>query len=126
MKKENNLKVLKRRQTARRFRIGLAGNDLDDYFVSACHYWKNMNERIINDICEVPHLKLKFSDLIRGDIEHLEEYIGLKIKNKTINKVTSYGKLVENKYPEFDNWENDKKKIFNDVCGPTMKSLGYD
>ena len=66
------------------------------------------------------------------DLLSWQNIIAVK-KNKTKSKIYRYlyakvkGKqFVEERLPRYDNWSEEYKTIFMDICGDTMLKLGYE
>ena len=91
-----------------------------------CNYWANYNQRILDDLKGEDYLSLKFSDLIAGNIDALEEFIGVKLSIRKLPPVNANKPVREaGLYPSFENWNKNDQKILLSICGQTMKSLGY-
>ena len=126
IRKQADPSVRIRLETARRYNCALHGPDNEkDAFRKACHYWNNMNTRIADDLEGIPHIHLKFTDLVTGNIQHLEEFLEMEFMTRSIERTTSYGRKIEKDLPDFDNLNNEMKSNFYEICGPLMKRLGY-
>jgi len=91
-----------------------------------CRYWANYNQRILDDLKEEDHLSLKFSDLIIGNINSLEEFIGSSLTTKKISPVNADKPVrKEGKYQPFESFSQADKETLFRICGPTMHALGY-
>ena len=66
------------------------------------------------------------------DLETWQKEVAVK-RNKTKPKLYRYlyakikGKqFIETRLPKFNDWPEDYKAIFKDICGDTMLKLGYE
>lgn len=126
MKKIDNPFTRTRQRMARRYNCGLNGPKSEkDPFHKACHYWVNMNKRIADDLEGLPHVHLRFDDLINGNLDHVEDFLGIKFDTRTVEKGTSYGNRLESEFAEFSQWDDGLKRSFDEICGSLMKRLGY-
>ena len=96
-------------------------------FERTCHYWNNYNRRIMDDLKGMDYLSLKFTDLINGRIQELEEFIGHELKIKKIPPVNTKEVLKERgkKYDSFDALPDEWQRAFHRICGATRVELGY-
>jgi len=114
-----------------------------DKFEQICWNWNDATERLIATNKPI----IKFEKLV-SDYEYVKEHllspIGIAIQeeewerarsnkvNKTRSNIYRYlyskakGKpFISTKLPEYDGWPRDKKEIFEEICGETMRELGY-
>lgn len=90
-------------------------------------YWANYNDRIFKDLEGLDHLSLKFDDLIDGKLDALMAFIGQTLSVDRIDPVNA-NKPVRKKgtYPVFDQWPEADQDMLLQICGPTLKKLGYE
>lgn len=97
-------------------------SDLERY----CYYWKNYNQRILDDLGNDDFLSLRFDDLISGKVQKLERFIHTPLNIKTISPVNANKPLRNNvRYPEFKLWPDRDKETLISICGDVMTRLGY-
>lgn len=92
-----------------------------------CNYWNNYNARILEDLEEEDCLSLKFSDLVNGNVDELEDFLGIKLwvrKTQPVN--ASKPQRKEGRYPPFESWSQDDRNSLIAICGSTMQALGYE
>jgi hypothetical protein len=113
-------------------------------FSQICWNWKTETELLLEKKLDILHF-----EKITGDYNYFKsnllDKIGLNMdllswqniiavkKNKTKSKIYRYlyakvkGKqFVEERLPRYDNWSEEYKTIFMDICGDTMLKLGYE
>ena len=89
-----------------------------------CHYWSDVNARILADLAGRDFLSLRFDDLVSGRVESIERFVGLRLDIRRIAPVNvKPGK--EQRHPDFGQWPPDEQRLFWDICGETMAGLGY-
>ena len=110
-----------------RYSSRLAGDKSLTPFERTCHYWNNINRRILTDIASTSHMHLTFADLTAGKLEELEAFLGVELKTKTIPAVNTKDdiKREEEVYGSYENWSPEWQAAFDTICGPTEKELGY-
>ncbi len=114
-----------------RFQGNLAGEKSSTLFQRCCHYWANMNQRILDDLDEITrlngrrYLSLRFNDLISGHVESLEEFIHAKLETRKIPPVNQGNVRPAGRFPEFADWTNEQHGLFEQICGPVLQRLGY-
>ncbi len=93
----------------------------------ACYYWATMNQRILDDLEGEEFLSLKFTDLIEGNVEPLAEFIEMDLPIKKRPPANSTKpRRKEGKYPAFEDWNAADQATLMDICGATMRALGYE
>lgn len=118
--------------TRLRYASRLAGSPSLSPFERTCHYWANINERILNDLKAMRSesvLSLRFDDLIRGNLGDLEEFLGRRLKTRTMGPVNTKNNLKSEEarvIGDFDQWPSDWKKAFLHICGLVQHRLGYE
>lgn len=89
-----------------------------------CHYWADVNNRIIDDLREIEHQRLDYADLVEGKLAPLEAALGQELPRKRIAPV-NVKKRDELRHPSFDQWPEEEQEVFWAICGSTMKELGF-
>jgi len=121
-------------ETATRLRYAsrLAGSSSLSPFERTCHYWANINERILNDLKAMRSesvVSLRFDDLIRGNLSGLEAFLGRHLKTRTMDPANTKKNLKSEEAKvigDFKQWPSDWKKAFLRICGPVQHRLGYE
>ena len=109
-----------------RFQGKLAGHNTDRPFARFCHYWNNTNNRIAEDLFGQPTLSLRFTDLVSGQISHLEEFIGRSLPQRKRDVVNQGPVHSTGRFPDYADWESSDQRTLHDICGATMRKLGYE
>jgi hypothetical protein len=109
-------------------------------FEKLCWFWSTANQYALNTIENNPNAKLfYFEDIFESEnkyanlkklIDFVTTFKNFKIKynhnklsgilEKKINNPKKYT------FPSWENWTEEQKNQFNEICGPLMKKLGYD
>lgn len=93
----------------------------------ACLYWANYNRRIIDDLDGEDYLSLKFSDLVAGNLEALEQFMDIKLSSPKIAPVNAKKPVrKEGRHPPFKEWPTEDRETVYRICGPVMDKLGYE
>jgi hypothetical protein len=113
-----------------RFRGSLAGRTGQRPFERFCHYWNNINRRILDDLAALePHvgasLSLRFSDLISGRVEALAHFANRAIPLAQREAVNRSPVARTGQFPEYTQWTERDRRSFDTICGETMQRLGY-
>ncbi len=114
-----------------RFQGSLAGPHQARPLVRFCHYWNNINRRIIGDLQRLhpqtgPHLSLSFDDLVEGRVDALERFIGHRLVHRR-RGVANRGRVGSSgRFPRFSEWSDTDRQTLMDICGDTMSRLGYE
>lgn len=115
-----------------------------DKFSQICWNWNTETELLLEKNLDILHFEKILSDYnyfksnllnkidLEMDLETWQNQVVVK-KNKTKPKLYRYlyakikGKqFVEERLPKYDNWPENYKSIFMDICGKTMLKLGYE
>jgi hypothetical protein len=75
----------------------------------------------------LPHIKLKFEELINGDTRKIEEIIKRPFSVKRIAPVNTK-ETIKRKSKRFDShldWPSEFHDAFESICGDLMIKLGY-
>lgn len=113
-----------------RFQGTLAGPRQRSPLERFCHYWNNMNRRILDDLLQLfpltgPWLNLPFADLVAGRLNELERFTGREISVRR-RPVVNRGLIgQQGRYPGFADWPESDQRLFHSICGETMQRLGY-
>lgn len=111
-----------------RFRGTLAGSADQSPLVRFCHYWNNINRRLLEDLDQLIErhgapLYLSLDDLKQGRLARLEAFLGLELPIKT-RPVVNRGRVGNQGIcPEFDSWSAAQQRTFWDICGATQQEL---
>ena len=124
---KNNWPSLIQTSTRLRYNSELAGSKSLSGFERSCWYWRNMNQRIIDDLKGIDHLSLRFQDLITGNVAALEDYCGVSFQTKTTAPSNTKDdlKLPEKRYQSFSDFPAENIKQFEEICGNVQKAMGY-
>ena len=111
-----------------RYASRLAGDKNLSAVERTCHYWDNINARILEDLKDQDFLSLPFSDLINGKLRPLETFLGVNLDCKVIEPVNTKKKITKEvkEFNSFDDLPRDWQKVSVDICGDTMRKLGYE
>ena len=115
-----------------------------DKFSQICWNWKTDTEILLDKGLDVLHFEKIISDYdyfkaklldkidLNMDKSVWEEEVVIK-KNKTKSKLYRFlyakykGKqFVEERLPKYEDWSEDNKAKFTEICGNTMTKLGYE
>ncbi len=115
--------------TSVRFRGSLAGFREMRPLERMCHYWNNMNRRILDDLERTaaetrPALSLSFESLVEGRLDALEQFAGRPIAIRRREAVNRGPTKVSARFPEFADWRTADQRLFLEICGETMNRLG--
>lgn len=93
-----------------------------------CFYWKNINQRIFDDLqtlgkSGVPVLWLDFDDMIAGDNRRLSQFIDRKLENKRHSPSNVGAVRKEGKFEAFEAWNEDDRRTLNEICLPLLQTL---
>lgn len=112
-----------------RYASHLSGPQSESALERSCHYWANINKRILDDLQALGEsfLSLKFADLIAGRVEHLEQFLGIALNIRQIAPVNIKQHLKASERPRvtFETLQDWERGRFDDICGETMSRLGY-
>ncbi|MEM7453715.1 MAG: hypothetical protein AAF456_05095 [Planctomycetota bacterium] len=116
--------------TSPRF-VGTAGGPHDaPPFERFCHYWANINGRILNDLDELrldehERFSLAFNDLISGNMTSLESFLGVGFHTATIPAANVGRTGRSGRFPGYRDWAESHKEVFHRICDPVLTRLGY-
>jgi hypothetical protein len=95
-------------------------------FEKACHYVRDVNERLVT-ACST---RLCF-ERMTTDVEYLAETLAklgiplhLRLARRYIGKVVNANS--ESDFPTIEEWSIDQRQKFDEICGPVSAQLGYD
>lgn len=107
--------------------VKLCGSPESSILERSCNYWTNYNQLILDDLEGEQYISLKFSDLIKGNIDSLEQFMNLKLSTQKIPPVNANKPVrEEGKYEQFEKWNAEDQNMVINKCGPLMKTLGYE
>lgn len=118
--------------TRLRYASRLAGDPTLDPFKRTCHYWANINKRIVDDLKSMQEevvLDLKFEDLKQGNLDGLESFLGRPLSTRVIDPVNTKHDLKDESAEvlgDFEDWPEDWKRSFVKICGSVQRQLGYE
>ena len=125
MSKPNVADYLK---TNLRFAGSLAGTANLRPIKRFCLYWKNVNQRIFDDLEIVQQsgaavIWMDFDDLISGDIKSLESFLEyqLPIRKRSPSNVGAV--RSDGKFEAFEQWSDIDRKTLEEICLPLFDSL---
>ena len=104
-----------------RFQGSLAGASDRSHLERFCLYWKNMNQRILDDLQTLREagtrvIWLSFEDLIAGDTSRLEEFLGCELSKK-VRDASHVGPLRrEGKFAPFEQWHVAEQRVLEETC----------
>lgn len=109
-----------------RYATRLSGPVGASLFEQSCWYWKNINERIFNDLEELSAPILFFDDLIAGDISLFEQFFNKKFELEIIEKINASKETrTSSVRTNFGDWPSEYQFIWEKICGETSKRLGF-
>lgn len=62
----------------------------------------------------------------QGPLQYYRENLVHPLNNKTNQKVYNAQKIIDDRRPVYETWDNEKKRVFKDICGTKMKELNYE
>jgi hypothetical protein len=111
-----------------RFAGKIAGSPQQRTLERFCHYWANVNRRILDDLKLLDEsgkdvMWLNFADLGSGNISRLESFIGheLTMRQRSPSHVGAVRK--EGKFESFENWSDQDQKSLNEICLSVYQQL---
>jgi hypothetical protein len=111
-----------------RFAGTLAGSSDQPPLQRFCHYWKNSNQRILDDLLKleksgVPVLWLDFDRLINGDVERLGSFVGHELESRKRTPSNVGPVRHEGKFESFEAWNHTDKRTLEQICLPLFETL---
>ena len=115
-------------ETGVRFAGTLAGSSDQRPLERFCLYWKNVNQRIQNDMEFLEQsgssvIWLDFDDLISGNVKTLESFMGCELGK--IKRSPSHVGAVRNegKFESFEQWADVDRRALEEICLPLFETL---
>lgn len=115
-------------ETGVRFAGTLAGSSDQRPLERFCLYWKNVNQRILNDMEFLEQsgssvIWLDFDDLISGNVKTLESFMGCELGK--IKRSPSHVGAVRNegKFESFEQWADVDRRALEEICLPLFETL---
>lgn len=111
-----------------RFQGTLAGQAGQSPLVRFCHYWNNMNRRILQDFDALgnrcgPVFYLSLTDLQQGRVDRLADFLKVRLPVRQ-RPVVNKGRVgTQGQYPRFEEWSAVDQRTFWDICGATQSEL---
>lgn len=111
-----------------RFQGTLAGRRSQTPLIRFCHYWRNMNQRILDDLDRLngripPVFYLSLSDLKQGHLDGLAKCLGVRLPVRRRGVVNRGRVGRQGQFPQFDDWTASQQRAFWEICGPTYHTL---
>lgn len=102
--------------------------NFDEYrFAAICNYWVDTNHTIISDLQKISAslvYKVKFEDLFNPQgLKKLTDFLGVRIREEMLEKLS---RPINVHQPINYKLTAKQEEIFIQICGETMKDLGYD
>lgn len=115
-------------QSNLRFAGSLAGSPGQRPLERFCHYWTNVNQRILDDLEQLGRsgkdvMWMSFEDLGAGDVSKLESFLGLKLETRTRSPSHVGAVRKEGKFASLENWSEQDQSLFNEICLPLYQRL---
>ena len=125
MSKPNVTDYLK---TNLRFSGSLAGTSDFRPLERFCLYWKNVNQRILDDLQTVRQsgaavIWMDFDDLISGDVKPLESFLGCELPKRKRSPSNVGTVRSEGKFETFEQWSDPDRRTLEEICLPLFDSL---
>lgn len=112
-----------------RYTSALSGPPGLDAVERSCHYWNNINRRIADDLEALGEtvLSLKFSDLVAGRVDALEDFLGLPLAIRQIPPVNAkqHLKTRQRDAGNLRGLTGEELAGCLRICAATMRRLGY-
>lgn len=111
-----------------RFSGTLAGDRSMRPLERFCHYWRNVNQTIFDDLSElgrngVPVMWLQFEQMVEGKILGLEEFLGQRL-GSTKRPPSHVGAVRKSgKFESPESWSNEDRNILAEICLPLYEKL---
>jgi len=111
-----------------RFTGSLAGSPQQRPLERFCHYWANVNQRILDDLETLKQsgkavMWLNFEDMAAGNISTLESFLGLELKTRTRRPSHVGAVRKEGKFGAFENWSEADRRSLQAICLPLYDKL---
>lgn len=97
-------------------------------FEKSCHYWANVNTRILDDLADSDHLSLSFGDLTTGRVGTLESFLKRQLKIQKIDAVNTKDNLKSKTSQHvgiYEEWPAEYREAFERIAQPVNERLGY-
>ena len=111
-----------------RFSGSLAGSSNLKPLERFCHYWTNVNQRILDDLTTLQQsgtevMWLNFEDLTTGNLKSLESFLGCEL-NTQVSSPSHVGRVrSEGKFGSFADWNGEDQKSLEEICMPLYETL---
>jgi len=115
-------------ETGVRFSGTLAGGADQRPLERFCQYWKNVNQRILDDLETLEQsgssvIWLDFDDLISGNVKTLESFMDCEL-GKIKRSPSHVGALrSEGKFESFEQWADVDRRALEAICLPLFETL---
>lgn len=106
-------------------------------FEQLCWAWSRLNEYALNTISENPNARLyKFENIFLDENRYqtLDDLVSFAVSlpgidtprlGSTIGWLEQKIHQSSNQFPAWEQWTDDQKRKFEEICGSQMESLGY-
>jgi hypothetical protein len=124
--------------TAKDIKNDQYANQWDDFsrFEQLCWAWSRLNEYALNTIPENPYARIyKFENIFvdENKYQNLDDLVSFAVSLPGITgRSGSINGWLEQKihqsssqFPGWEQWTKDRKRRFEEICGPQMEKLGY-
>ena len=120
--------VAEYQKTNVRFSGSMAGTAEHRPLERFCLYWKNVNQRILDDLQTLERsgtevIWLDFDNLISGDVSGLETFLDCKLPNRKRSPSNVGAVRGEGKFPSFDQWNDRDQLALREICLPLFDRL---
>ena len=111
-----------------RFSGSLAGSPNLRSLDRFCHYWTNVNQRILDDLESLQQsgtevMWLNFEDMTSGNLKSLESFMGCELKTR-VSSPSHVGVVrSEGKFAAFADWNVEDQKSLEEICLPLYETL---
>lgn len=111
-----------------RFQGTLAGSSDRSHLERFCLYWKNMNQRILDDLQTLRAagkrvMWLSFEDLIAGETKRLEDFVGCQLSQKVRDPSHVGAVRRGGKFEPFEQWQSSEQRTLEEICLPLHEQL---
>ena len=117
--------------TSPRFAGLLGGPKTASPFERFCHYWANINGRILDDLDsldlpESARLSMTFEDLTSGNIGSLQRFVNSELNVRKLPPANVGKTGIRGRFEAYEDWTFSQKSTFHRICGDVLARLGYD
>jgi len=115
-------------KTNLRFQGSLAGAHDAPPLSRFCFYWRNMNQRILDDLDSLQQrgkrvLWLRFEDMVDGNVSSLERFMNRDLSKKKRDPSHVGAIRRSGKFEPFDQWNEADRRQLEEICTPLYQTL---